>query len=244
MSNKVEYDSQAAKYDQSRFTDKIGCHLDYMHKKILDSFIDPSTKCILEAGVGTGRFATWMAKRGLNVVGLDLSKEMLRKTKEKRDLLNVGIDLIRADVHFLPFKKGTFDAAICINVVDHISNLDEFLKQLRYVEKPKAYFLFNFSNFISMYLPIATIVNSSNKAMFKGGKIHSKWHTLKEITGEIVRSEFEIQFIKGCFIASPLPLGNKLVKIARLIDLSFEDSKLRFFSGSLFIKAKLSDVTD
>ncbi len=241
MVNYPEYDSQACDYDKTRFNDKFGHHIDYMHKKILSSFVNCSGKLVLEVGVGTGRFATWLAKNGRAVVGIDLSKKMLMKAKEKKAILGVDVMLIRADVHFLPFKKGTFDTSICINVIDHLSNLNGFLKQLVYVVKSKGYFLFNFSNLLSVYLPIALAVNYSNQAMFKSGKIYSRWHTAREIRFELLRNGIEIEAVKGCFIASPLPMGNKLVNIIRSIDISVEDSKLKSFSGSLFVKAQLPD---
>jgi hypothetical protein len=35
----TEYDYEAANYDKGRFNDKMGRHLDYMHKKIVESLL-------------------------------------------------------------------------------------------------------------------------------------------------------------------------------------------------------------
>lgn len=234
----AEYDYEAADYDKSRFSDNMGRHLDYMHKKILGSFINSSGKLVLEVGVGTGRFATWLAKKGFEVVGIDISREMLKKAKEKKESLNVNIGLILADAHFLPFRRGLFDSCICINVIDHLSDIDGFLEQVKHAIKSEGYFIFNFSNIQSPYLPIALIVNSKKKALFKKGRIQSRWFTLREINDAISRNGFDIKEVKGCFIASPIPLGNSLVKIIQIINFSAENSRLKFFAGSPFIKAK------
>jgi ubiquinone/menaquinone biosynthesis C-methylase UbiE len=243
MSEKAEYDSQAADYDQSRFTDSMGRHLDKMHKRILDELIDSSGKRLLEAGVGTGRFATWLAKKGFEVIGIDLSREMLKKAKEKKTALSVDVGLVRAEVHNLPFKEGVFDGCFCINVMDHFPDIDGFLRQVKYVVKAKGCFVFNFSNAQSVYLPIALLVNSKGQAMFRGGRIQSAWFTFKDIGDLLARNGFRIMAVKGCFIASPVPLGNALVRFIQALNLSTENSKLRFFAGSPFVKVSVASTT-
>jgi len=242
MSNIAEYDSQAADYDQTRFTDDMGRHLDCMHKKILRGLIDSSSKRLLEAGVGTGRFATWLAKNGFEVVGIDLSKEMLKKAKEKKALLNVDVGLVRADVHNLPFRDGFFDGCLCINVMDHFPDIDGFLRQVKHVVRSDGYFVFNFSNVQSLYLPIALMVNSRGKAMFRGNKIQSAWFTFRGIESLLSKNGFVVSAVKGCFIASPVPFGNALVRLIQTINLFAEDSRLRFFAGSPFVKVRANST--
>jgi ubiquinone/menaquinone biosynthesis C-methylase UbiE len=233
----AEYDSEASSYDETRFSNKLGQHLDYMHKKILGSFINSSGKLVLEAGIGTGRFATWLAKKGFEVVGIDISREMLKKAKERKEILNADIGLALADAHFLPFRKGLFDNCICINVMDHFSDVDGFLRQVKHVIRSEGYFIFNFSNSRSIYLPIAIIINLRKRALFKS--VQSCWFTIGEVNALMSRDGFDVKRIKGCFIASPLPLGDKLVRIIQMINFSIENSRLQSFSGSLFVKAQL-----
>ncbi len=67
---------------------------------------------LLEAGVGTGRYALPLTARGLPVTGIDISTEMMRRAREK------GIArLVRADLNRLPFADGTFDAALIVHVL-------------------------------------------------------------------------------------------------------------------------------
>jgi ubiquinone/menaquinone biosynthesis C-methylase UbiE len=238
MNNEAEYDSQAADYDKSRFDDDLGRHLDYMHKKILRDLIDSSSKRLLEAGVGTGRFATWLAKNGFDVVGIDLSGEMLEKAREKKARLNVEVDLIRADAHFLPFKESLFDGCICINVMGHIPDINGFLRQVRHALKSRGYFVFNFSNVQSLYLPIALTVNLRRQAMFRGGRIQSAWFTFKNIGDVLSGNGFGTIAVKGCFIATRVPFGNALIRLIQAINLSTVDSQLKFFAGSPFVKAR------
>jgi len=71
-------------------------------------------KTILDAGVGTGRFAKPLQDKKFEVVGIDLSPKMLGVAKGK------GVaNLFRGDLCFIPFKDSSFEAAIC-NAVLHL----------------------------------------------------------------------------------------------------------------------------
>jgi len=234
----AEYDYEASSYDESRFSSGLGRHLDYMHKKIVGRLLNSNGKTVLDVGVGTGRFATWLAEKGFEVVGVDISKEMLKKVKGKGQTLSKNMHLLLGDVNFLPFKKEVFDSCICINVINHIPEIDGFLKEVKYVIDPSGVFILNFPNIQSPYLPIAIIVNLRKLALFKGGKIRSKWFTFREVNSSLSRVGFDVKEVRGCAIASPIPFGEKLVKIVQIINFFAEASKLRLFSGSLFVKAQ------
>jgi SAM-dependent methyltransferase len=69
-------------------------------------------KPILDAGVGTGRFAKPLQDRGYYVVGVDVAKRMLAKAKEKSTE-----DLVRGDLCMLPFEDGAFGTTMSIHVM-------------------------------------------------------------------------------------------------------------------------------
>ena len=232
----AEYDYEASSYDVSRFHDGLGRFLDRVHKEIIVNFLY-SEKMILDLGVGTGRLAIWLVENGFNVVGIDLSKEMIKRTRMKNSILSVNMPLILGDVHFLPFKKGVFDGCICINVMNHLSEINRVIKNVRYVIKSKGSFVVNFPNLQSPYLPVAIFINLRKRALFKG-QISSKWFTPKEIKLLLMKGGFKIKEVKGCAIASPLPLNNKLFSIIKSVIFLSKDSKFKIFSGSLFIKAE------
>jgi len=238
MSSRLtEYDYEASSYDESRFYSKLGRHLDYMHKKIVGSLLPSSAELMLEMGVGTGRFTTWLAEKSFDIIGIDISREMLKTSKNKMRVKHTEVSLVLADMHFLPFRRELFDSCICINVMDHIPDVSNILKEVKGIIKPKGFFIFNISNLQSPYLAIALLVNLRKKALFKGN-IYSRWLTLKEINALSVRNNFNIKEVRGCMIATPIPLGERLVMIVRSINLLMESSRLRFFSGSVFIKAQ------
>ncbi len=67
---------------------------------------------ILDAGVGTGRFAAPLRESGFEIVGLDISTKMMSKAREK------GVnDLVRAGISELPFRDKMVDATLIVHIL-------------------------------------------------------------------------------------------------------------------------------
>jgi len=67
-------------------------------------------KNIIDIACGTGSQAYELAKLGHNVVGIDLSPEMLNQAKRKLNN-ELKLKFQQADATDLPFKDNSFDAA-------------------------------------------------------------------------------------------------------------------------------------
>ena len=77
-------------------------------------------KRILDLGCGTGRHLVYLAKKGFEVYGIDISKTGIKiasgwlKKEKVKAKLKVG------DIHKkLPYKDCFFDAIVCIRVLNH-----------------------------------------------------------------------------------------------------------------------------
>lgn len=70
----------------------------------------PTPQKILDVATGTGAQAFELAKLGHDVVGIDLSPEMLAQANKKLTL-SLSLRFLRADGTRLPFKDNTFDAS-------------------------------------------------------------------------------------------------------------------------------------
>ncbi len=68
---------------------------------------------ILDIGCGTGRHSIELTKRGYQVTGIDLSKSMLKRAKEKASKENLKIDFQKQDARNLKFNNE-FDLAIML----------------------------------------------------------------------------------------------------------------------------------
>src|SRR2546427_732692 len=74
-------------------------------------------RLVLDAGVGAGRFAEIVAKKGGQVVGVDLT------TAVDAAYAKVGrsdrVHLAHADIFAMPFRGGKFDVAVSLGLLHH-----------------------------------------------------------------------------------------------------------------------------
>jgi ubiquinone/menaquinone biosynthesis C-methylase UbiE len=85
---------------------------------------------ILDVGVGTGRFAEPLSRIGFEIVGIDLSRKMMAKARQK------GVQsLILADAHNMPFKDGSFDASMIVHVLHLIPDWLKVAREMGRVTK-------------------------------------------------------------------------------------------------------------
>jgi ubiquinone/menaquinone biosynthesis C-methylase UbiE len=93
---------------------------------------------LLDVGVGTGRLAEPLQKTGFEVDGIDISRRMMSKAKEK------GLqNLLLADARFIPFKNKTFDVAISVHVLHLISEWKKTLREVCRVTRHAMFSLYD-----------------------------------------------------------------------------------------------------
>ena len=118
---RISFDRAAEIYDKTRGFPN------HAMKQLISALTDELTshKTILDAGVGTGRFAKPLQDSGFEVVGIDIAKTMISKAGEK-----CVSDLFLSDVCFLPFRNNSFDATVCIHLLHLISEWKTALQEI------------------------------------------------------------------------------------------------------------------
>ncbi len=81
-------------------------------KSLLQDQIGGNNKKILDIGTGTGFLSLMLAEMGYEVVGLDISEEMIEKAKKKAIDRGVKVEFKLGDAENLPFEAGSFDALV------------------------------------------------------------------------------------------------------------------------------------
>jgi ubiquinone/menaquinone biosynthesis C-methylase UbiE len=89
-------------------------------------------RLVLEVGVGSGRNALpLLANVKPQLVGLDLSLEMLQQAKTKAKPFKENLTLIQADAEHSPFTRSIFDAIVCMSTMHYFSSTEKILQTLR-----------------------------------------------------------------------------------------------------------------
>jgi SAM-dependent methyltransferase len=96
---------------------------------------------VLDIGVGTGRIAKPLTARGVRVVGLDLSRKMMRRLLDTLPAAAPAPALVEGDVAALPFASGRFDAALSVHVFHLLADWRTALVETKRILKPGGVFL-------------------------------------------------------------------------------------------------------
>ncbi|HYR81517.1 MAG TPA: class I SAM-dependent methyltransferase [Thermoplasmata archaeon] len=88
---------------------------------------------VLDLGAGNGRHAKILARRGIRPVAVDFSRRLLMigQTGEGGEGDAMRIDWVGGEATKLPFRNGSFDAALCIAVLHHLPLEADRLESLR-----------------------------------------------------------------------------------------------------------------
>jgi demethylmenaquinone methyltransferase/2-methoxy-6-polyprenyl-1,4-benzoquinol methylase len=98
-------------------------------------------KNICDCGIGTAAFSLAFAQTlnpNVNIVGIDLSLEMLKIAQVKLAKGHIQHQLCQSDVRTLPFENSVFDAVISAHMLEHLPDPKEGIKEMFRVLRPGA----------------------------------------------------------------------------------------------------------
>ena len=123
--NSLDYDSSKWMERNQKKTTLL-C-LQYLYDERLDKlekpgFLKDEPFFIVDLGCGTGFSTEILVERGFRVVGVDVLHDMLSKIKSKKKQMNNqnNLELILADINYLPLRSSSINHAISISAYNFI----------------------------------------------------------------------------------------------------------------------------
>ena len=173
------FDNIAPKYDLLNHV--LSMKIDVLWRNTLVKWMNKDApKLVLDVATGTGDLAIAVQKgTGAEVVGLDLSQQMLNVGIDKIKKLNLDqkISMQKGDAENLPFEDNKFDAVSVALVVRNFENVEKGLAELRRVVKENSsvyilefskvegflapFYMFYFKNILPQ---IGKLVSKDNRA--------------------------------------------------------------------------------
>jgi 2-polyprenyl-6-hydroxyphenyl methylase/3-demethylubiquinone-9 3-methyltransferase len=111
-----------------------------------DARIDWQRKAVLDLGCAGGFMAEALAQRGADVTGIDPAAEAINAARAhaRKGGLRIGYDVGVGEA--LPYADATFDAVVCVDVLEHVADLTMVLAQVARVLRPGGLFMFDTIN--------------------------------------------------------------------------------------------------
>ena len=160
---------------------------------------------ILDLACGRGRHALELARRGLDVTGLDLDETSLRFARETAAEEGIEIDLVRADMREVPFE-GRFDAVVNLHsAFGYFPDEAEDRKAIASLSrsmKPDGRFLMDLANALRVFRHFqdrrfaehenGDILLHSNRYRPETGRMEGLWTIIRE-SGERIPLAFSMR---------------------------------------------------
>ncbi|OZG29514.1 SAM-dependent methyltransferase [Williamsia sp. 1138] len=105
---------------------------------------DVAGKAVLEIGCGSAPCSRWLTGHGANTVGLDLSREMLRRGQQAMARGGPQPGLVQAGAEDLPFGDGVFDLACsAFGAVPFVADSARVMSEVARVLRPGGRWVFS-----------------------------------------------------------------------------------------------------
>jgi ubiquinone/menaquinone biosynthesis C-methylase UbiE len=121
-----------------RYTSAADSFSDNIERPAISKLIgDVSGARILDLGCGSGPYSVWLAQKGGQVVGLDLSQTMVSLAAESARVAKVKADFRVADIRDpLPFGEKQFDLVFSATALHYVEDLGATMKEIARVMSP------------------------------------------------------------------------------------------------------------
>lgn len=158
--------------------------------------IDPRWR-VVDVGTGRGRFGRYFAQAGCRVVGIDLNPEMLAAARETTERLGIAdrFELRQGSAEDLSgLPAGSFDAALCMELFDHLPDLSRVLAEIRRTLTRDGRLLFTYVPSESLYGGLGNLYRWLRERRSGGaGALISRTYSFAQITAALGRQGFALE---------------------------------------------------
>jgi SAM-dependent methyltransferase len=155
---------------------------------------EPSS--VLDVGCGTGQLAARVRRElaGVEVVGCDFSRGMLRQARSR----DASCHWVRGDGQCLPFVAASFDAVVSTEAFHWFPSQTDALDEFFRVLAPGGRLL------VALINPPLEVLSRAARAYSRAGGQPASWPTRERMRRQVERAGFRVERQRGVF---RLPAG-------------------------------------
>ena len=153
---------------------------------------------VLDIGCGGGLAAETLAKQQADVTGIDLSLESIKVAQEHAKKENLNIDYYWAVAENLPFSDNQFDAVLCCDVLEHVTDWQKVISEVyRVLNKNGLFFFDTINRNLKSKLIMIWLLEDILHQIPKGLHDWQKFIKPEELTAKMAEEGFSNIVIKG-----------------------------------------------
>lgn len=214
----MSYNSFACVYDKLMSDCDYAARAEYL-LGLFDRF-SKRPKLMLDLACGTGTLSVELAKKGIDIIAVDSSAEMLGIAKEKANTENADILLLCQDAAELDLY-GTIDGAVCtLDSVNHITDIDKlssvFKKVSLFLEKD-CLFIFDVN---SEYKHREILAD--NTFVIEEDNVYCVWQNFADLPMTHINLDFFIEQEDGSYLRESESFSERAYSDAQLTKLCLD----------------------
>ncbi|MEM1365229.1 MAG: bifunctional 2-polyprenyl-6-hydroxyphenol methylase/3-demethylubiquinol 3-O-methyltransferase UbiG, partial [Pseudomonadota bacterium] len=176
--------------------------------KTFDKTANWDGAAVLDLGCAGGFMAEPLARRGASVSGIDPAAEAIAAARRHADEEGLDINYAVGVGEELPYADASFDYVVCVDVLEHVSDLEKVLDEVHRVLKPSGIFFFDTiaKNPLSRFAVI-TVAEDILGLLPQGTHDPDLFIPPKRLTAMLIERAFEVSKLQGL---GPRGLDRKL----------------------------------
>ena len=142
---------------------------------------------VLELGCGTGNLAHFLRTTGVAVIGSDIAQTAINHARQ----CYPDMDFRAHSAEELPYEDGSFDIVMSFDVLEHLPNVDQHLREVRRVLKPGGCYLLQTPNKLSN-----AVFETLKCRSLEWKRYHPSLHFFGQLKKRLTGNGFRCQCIK------------------------------------------------
>ena len=155
-------------------------------------------KHVLDLGCGGGFMAEALAREGAHVVGVDPAAEAIRAARTHARTEGLEIEYRVGVGEAIPLEAAAVDAVVCVDVLEHVADLEAVLAEIRRVLRPGGLFFFDTINRTPLAAFVVVFLGETVLRLLpRGTHDPALFIPPKDLSGRLQRLGFRVGAIVG-----------------------------------------------
>jgi len=161
-----------------------------------DHLVEWEGKSVLDLGCAGGFMSEALAARGARVTGIDPAAKAIEAARANAAGKGITYDVGVGEA--LPYADGAFDHVVCVDVLEHVSDLDQVCREVARVLKPGGTFLFDTINrTLLARLAVITAAEDVLRLLPRGTHDPALFIKPAELRAALTQADLEMHAITG-----------------------------------------------
>lgn len=180
----MDFDDIVEKYD-TWFRTPLGRYVDRWEKDLTWRFARPRQgEKVLDIGTGTANYLMELARMGLDCTGVDVSKKMLKRAREKSRKEGLCLNLVLSGAEELPFSDRHFDLVFSVTAFEFFRSPGKAAEEMVRVCRPGGRVLVSVLNKWSIWTVRRRIMTLFRETIFTECRFYS-FRELRRLFGPV-----------------------------------------------------------